>query len=160
MNRNHHPRFVNDQADLALIRSSFTGIYPLDNSALGKESYQRALDDPERFVLKPQREGGGNNFYGQQVRSKLLELSPEDRSAYILMDRIQPAPFKNVLVRNGEAVESSVVSELGVYGVYLADDQQEYVNRSAGHLLRTKMASNDEGGVATGFAVVDSPLLF
>jgi len=26
-----------------------------------------ALKDPERFVLKPQREGGGNNSYGKEV---------------------------------------------------------------------------------------------
>lgn len=27
-----------------------------------------ALDAPERFVLKPQREGGGNNLYGEDIR--------------------------------------------------------------------------------------------
>lgn len=27
-----------------------------------------ALDCPERFVLKPQREGGGNNLYGEDIR--------------------------------------------------------------------------------------------
>jgi len=25
------------------------------------------MKDPERFVLKPQREGGGNNVYGKEV---------------------------------------------------------------------------------------------
>lgn len=29
----------------------------------------------------------------------------------------------------------------------------------AGHLLRTKAATSDEGGVAAGFAVLDSPYL-
>eukprot|EP00897_Mesotaenium_endlicherianum_P003739 jgi/Mesen1/3393/ME000192S02564 len=33
------------------------------------------------------------------------------------------------------------------------------LNKEAGHLLRTKTASSDEGGVATGFAVLDSPYL-
>lgn len=27
-----------------------------------------ALDAPERFVMKPQREGGGNNLYGEDIR--------------------------------------------------------------------------------------------
>ena len=27
-----------------------------------------AMEDPERFVLKPQREGGGNNVYGEEIR--------------------------------------------------------------------------------------------
>jgi hypothetical protein len=32
-------------------------------------------------------------------------------------------------------------------------------NRNAGHLVRTKASSSNEGGVAAGFAVLDSPLL-
>ena len=28
---------------------------------------EMAIRDPERFVLKPQREGGGNNVYGKEV---------------------------------------------------------------------------------------------
>jgi glutathione synthase len=33
------------------------------------------------------------------------------------------------------------------------------LNRQAGHLLRTKSADSDEGGVAAGYAVLDSPFL-
>lgn len=33
------------------------------------------------------------------------------------------------------------------------------MNESVGHLLRTKLASSNEGGVAAGFAVLSSPLL-
>lgn len=34
----------------------------------GDNAICMALDDPERFVLKPQREGGGNNLYGEDIR--------------------------------------------------------------------------------------------
>lgn len=33
------------------------------------------------------------------------------------------------------------------------------LNKEAGHLLRTKISNSDEGGVAAGFAVLDSPYL-
>jgi hypothetical protein len=33
------------------------------------------------------------------------------------------------------------------------------LNENAGHLVRTKTSSSNEGGVAAGFAVLDSPLL-
>ena len=33
------------------------------------------------------------------------------------------------------------------------------LNEDAGHLLRTKGATVDEGGVAAGYAHIDSPLL-
>lgn len=31
-----------------------------------------ALDAPDKFVLKPQREGGGNNLYGEDIRCVIL----------------------------------------------------------------------------------------
>lgn len=34
------------------------------------------------------------------------------------------------------------------------------LNERAGHLLRTKVASVDDGGVAAGVAVLDSPYLY
>jgi len=33
------------------------------------------------------------------------------------------------------------------------------MNKQSGYLMRTKMSSSDEGGVAAGFAVLDSPYL-
>jgi hypothetical protein len=36
---------------------------------------------------------------------------------------------------------------------------QVMINEEVGHLVRTKTSSSDEGGVAAGFAVLDSPLL-
>ena len=47
-----------------------------------------AAAEPERFVLKPQREGGGNNLYGEELRAKLA--TSEGLAAYILMQRIRP----------------------------------------------------------------------
>ena len=28
----------------------------------------QAMNDPDRYVVKPQREGGGNNVYGNDIR--------------------------------------------------------------------------------------------
>jgi len=33
-----------------------------------------AITHPERYVLKPQREGGGNNLYGDELAAKLREV--------------------------------------------------------------------------------------
>ena len=63
------------------------------------------------------------------------------------------------MARAGEAVEMDTLSELGIYGTFVRKDASVLINRAAGHLLRTKAASSDEGGVAAGFAVLDSPLL-
>ncbi|BGP18187.1 hypothetical protein JCM10213_009031 [Rhodosporidiobolus nylandii] len=174
-------RFVPDAAEADKLRASFTDLYPLDNSPQGVEALRLAQTEPERFVLKPQREGGGNNIYRTDIPPFLSSLAAEDearglaegepkgREGYILMSLIEPPRGREqVLVRAGEAEgkRAEVVSELGVYGVVLlregggeGGEVEVVVNETCGHLLRTKGIDSDEGGVAVGFSVIDSPLL-
>ena len=166
---------------LAQLRASWSELYPLDpHSELGKQGYQLAMQQPQRFVLKPQREGGGNNIYKHDIPSALQEMAKRDekskastteREGYILMSLIQPpAGVGNLLVKagagahKGAVLAPDVVSELGIYGTCLFGKTQEGVieiplNAQGGHLLRTKGRDSDEGGVAVGFSVIDSPYL-
>ncbi|OQR95848.1 hypothetical protein ACHHYP_00022 [Achlya hypogyna] len=115
--------------------------------------------NPQGYVLKPQREGGGNNFYGQEVVDQMDKMTPEELESYILMDRIVPQETPAILVRNAQAVAGATISELGMYSVSLFVHGKAIVNEHAGHLLRTKLSSTNEGGVAAGFAVLSSPFL-
>ena len=109
--------------------------------------------------MKPQREGGGHNFFGAELADALSTLSREQRSAFILMQRILPARRPAVLVRDGQATVGPAVSELGVYSTLLVSRSGKLLrNQAAGHLVRTKLDGVDEGGVAAGFAVLSSPL--
>lgn len=101
----------------------------------------------------------GNNIYGKDIQEALKTLTAEQRNAYILMDIIRPPITKNVLLRKGQLQRADVVSELGVYGIYLHDGHKVIRNDNGGHLLRTKGVESNEGGVAAGFAVIDSLLL-
>ena len=107
-----------------------------------------AMKRPERYVLKPQREGGGNvhyfmlihsvkyniiynkfvyfdllfvgnNHFGEEIRNILADVKDSaERSAYVLMDRIYPAPIKNYALRSDcEPVYGMMVSELGILGI-------------------------------------------
>ena len=58
------------------------------------------------------------------------------------------------------ATELETLSELGVYGGYLRVGDDVVMNQHGGHLLRTKAATSDEGGVAAGYAVLDAPWLY
>ena len=63
-------------------------------TAEGDKAFDMAMADPERFVLKPQREGGGNNVYGEDIKPFLQKIKDSaERSAYILMDRIHPPKY-------------------------------------------------------------------
>ncbi|KAG0745939.1 hypothetical protein G6F57_012001 [Rhizopus arrhizus] len=151
-------RYVTKEAAEEM-RACFAGLYPLDESKEGIAAYEMALEKSDALVMKPQREGGGHNIYGQDILEALKKLSPKERNAYILMDLIRSPPLNNLMIREGKVIEGEVVSELGVYGIYLNDGQDEIVNYAGGHLLRTKAITTREGGVAAGFAVIDSPLL-
>ena len=119
------------------------------------------------YVLKPQREGGGNNIYGTKIPSFLKSLGNESQKhrSYILMELVKPPPSQNSILRNGQVASGQVIGELGVYGVCLWRNSDEEVqprileNWEAGHLLRTKGSESEEGGVAAGFGAVDSVCL-
>jgi glutathione synthase len=102
-----------------LLRNCFTGIYSLDKGTVGDENIKMAIIEPHNYVLKPQREGGGNNYYGDNVKIKLSSMNRDEASAYILMDRIVAPPYRNVLLRDGNVIEADVVSELGIYGIWI-----------------------------------------
>ena len=75
------------------------------------------------------------------------------------MDLISPPSFQNIIVRKGIYHQGPVISELGIYGVFVTDGQIVHMNEACGHLLRTKSVRSKEGGVAAGFGGLDSPLL-
>ena len=66
---------------------------------------------------------------------------------------------RSLLLREGQVLEVDSLSELGIYGTFVRRGDKAILNREAGHLVRTKAATSDEGGVAAGFAVLDSPFL-
>ena len=150
------------QEDLKKLMSTFVSIYPLDDSEEGKIAQKLAFEVPERFVLKPQREGGGNNIYKEEIPSFLEKLDKSDWGAYILMELINPPSYKNKIIRNNEVYNENIISELGVFGSILFNEAngEIYTNKNAGWLLRSKFSSSNEGGVAAGFGCVDNIYLY
>ncbi|XP_059177237.1 glutathione synthetase-like [Physella acuta] len=152
-------KFIPDPHVVKIIRATFADLYTLDFVPEGDEAVKKALSTPDKFVLKPQREGGGHNLYSEAITQFLTQHSSE-REAYILMQRIFPWQQKNYLVKTGVPFElSTVVSELGIYGVYIGSEEEEVVNYECGHMMRTKISGTDEGGIVAGFAVLDTPLI-
>lgn len=170
----HMTRFLSQQSSyLDRVLQTFTNIYPLDATPAGQYAIRLAIN-PEtaaKYVLKPQREGGGNNIYGAKIPLFLQSLGNDERKwqAHILMELIEPPAVKNLIFRNGKVGASEVVGELGIFGVCLWDSKptqghemaevQILNNFEAGWLLRTKGRESEEGGVAAGFGVIDSVCL-
>lgn len=156
-------KFVSDSSHRDQLQESFVKIYPLDDSEEGQQAQKLALDPEQakRFVLKPQREGGGNNIYKDDIPGFLNSLPKKEWEAYILMELINPQTYSNQIIRNSEVYHEEILLELGVFGTILFNEQlgEIYHNENAGFLLRLKFSSSNEGGVAAGFGCVDSVAL-
>jgi glutathione synthase len=105
-----------------------------------KIAMNNAIVDGNNWVLKPQREGGGNNMYGEAVGEYLsANRNTSVLSAYVLMRRIFPVVQKSAFLRGGNLQILPSVSEYGTYGVFLGDGSgAPIVNEYAGYLVRTK----------------------
>jgi len=168
--------------EAARIRTAFAGLYSLGADANDEDmaAVKEVLfkDGRSQYVLKPQREGGGYNYYGDDLAAKLkqnctvttdgksdddeadVELSPT-LSEFILMERLFPPQQRAILLRNGQVEGTGMtISELGCFGTIVASGEGHVIhNQYAGFLLRTKFSGVDEGGVASGFATLSSPYL-
>ncbi|CAH1108389.1 unnamed protein product [Psylliodes chrysocephalus] len=155
--------FITDKDSIKAIKDVYVGIHGLEFDECGEHAINLALTNPEKYVLKPQREGGGNNIYGIEIKEYINKMKDsQERTAWILMERIFPPITKGYIVRPGEPVPptiSEVVSEFGMYGVIIGDSKKIISNRQVGHMLRTKTATANEGGVASGLGALDSPYL-
>jgi len=144
------------------LESTFCKIYPLDGSNQGQTAKKLAFEHPENYVLKPQREGGGNNVYKEDIPGFLKSIPESQWAGYILMELIHPPLEKNILLRDGQLFNDGIVSELGIYNASLLDESTGKIisNSYGGHLLRSKISSSNEGGVAAGYGCVDSLYLY
>ena len=166
--------FLPNHSDATLdnLRSTFAPQYSLSSTdpAVQAEGIKLALDraTAANHVLKPQREGGGNNIYRTNIPPFLKSIPESEWKQYILMELIHPPEqaHNTVLRSDGAVFMSDVISELGIFGTCLwktapGVKQPEVMhNTEGGYLMRTKAKDSDEGGVAAGFSSLDSLILY
>ncbi|GMH86079.1 hypothetical protein TrST_g2005 [Triparma strigata] len=120
----------------------------------------QSAEENTSFVLKPQREGGGNNVYGDDVLGHLKALKEEERDGWVLMETIVAEKFNNTLVKEGKVAYAGVCSaEIGIFGVTCFDSEgSDRIDDEGkqGYICRCKREGVDEGGVAAGFAFLSS----
>jgi glutathione synthase len=169
----------NDAEKINAVKSVFAEFFKLDN----EKNMDRVLTNPENYVLKPQREGGGNNYYKAEIReilSKIRELEKDSNSVenqnsdhkfkrelYVVMELLRPAISKNFLIspklqmiakQSGKEclTKINITNELGIYGVLVKNGPVTVLNESSGYCLRSKPAEDDEAGVMCGSGALDS----
>lgn len=146
---------VRSESHVSQLMETFTGIYALSNPDHA-EFIADAIKNPQGYVLKPQREGGGNLIFGEKMVQMLQDEKLSKSQQYILMKRICPRGTATVFVKDGVTDDSFGVSELGIFGTFVGNGQNVFLSECAGYLLRTKKEGVEDGGVASGVAVLDS----
>ncbi|KAF7993853.1 hypothetical protein HCN44_011122 [Aphidius gifuensis] len=155
-------QFLNDE-EARQIQDVFVGLYSLELNEEGDKAVEMAMNEPEKYVLKPQREGGGNNIYGENVKTTLENIkNSQERSAFILMELIKAPVQKNYIISpdNKRPQLQDCLSELGIYGYIIGDYNEIKENQQIGHVIRTKPCDENEGGIIAGAGALDSPYLY
>lgn len=149
-------RFLSHEAGHPLL-DTFVSIYPMDTSPLGRRAREIALD-PELavdYVLKPCREGGGNNVFGNAIPEYLQSIPESVWHTYILMELITPILQPNVLISSSRVYDGPAVSELGIFGVCLWNQTSQGArvleNRDAGWSVKCKPIDVNEMSVVKGY---------
>eukprot|EP00967_Tisochrysis_lutea_P140321 scaffold256260_cov31-Tisochrysis_lutea.AAC.5 len=89
---------------LTLVKFALPSLPPTKSQREAAEAMRRAIIDPSGFVMKPQREGGGHNLFGEALRAALKQLTRAQRSAYILMQKIEPKASHSHLLAHGSSL--------------------------------------------------------
>uniref|UniRef100_A0A0N4Z8P3 Glutathione synthetase n=1 Tax=Parastrongyloides trichosuri TaxID=131310 RepID=A0A0N4Z8P3_PARTI len=154
-------KYIDDEDIVEKIYKSFAGLWPLgEGSEEEKKIINDAINNPDKYVLKPQTEGGGGNYFGDEITKLLKTLSQKELKCYILMEKLNPQVTNNYLVRpNQEVIKNEVVSELGIYGWLIVDKKNKFPVRNSpynSYMVRTKETTTNEGGICIGAACLDS----
>lgn len=113
-------KFIKSPKAIQSLRETFTGFHSLDFDEHGEQAVKMALENPEKYVLKSQRDGGGNNIFGEDIRDFFIRTKDNiDRAAWILMDRIFSPVVQGFLIQSERMGIVDLTSELGIYSVII-----------------------------------------
>jgi glutathione synthase len=97
------------ECNIDSVKDHFKGIWSLEDfktNADVQTIIQKAIENPHDYVMKPQKEGGGNNFFDEDIPkllNKMLENPDEagELLTYLIMERINPPSITFASLRAG-----------------------------------------------------------
>lgn len=138
------------QQAITLVKSCFVQMHP------GTWSPSMPSDSWSNYVLKPQREGGGNNIFSSSIPTHLDCI---DRTEYTVQRLILPSFEDNVLVSSDSSkLNTKCSAEFGFFGGMIVVDGAKTIvsNTFLGTLVRCKAEGQNEIGISSGFGYLSS----
>lgn len=152
-------KFIRDSDHIKKLFDLQVKFYSLETAEKIREAIKLVRENPASYVLKPQREGGGNNIFQDDIVPFLENLLSENVNFrnYQLTDYISGIEAENVLINESEVVRTVTTSEIGIYGAWLRHSNGKVLlNKPTGILVRTKANVTREGGVCSGGGVLSA----
>ncbi|MDR9828594.1 glutathione synthase [Vibrio sp. FNV 38] len=141
------------------VKSVLADMKPISSESI--EWFNHSADKQE-WVLKNQGEGGGHCVFGDHISATLASLDPKEYDAWALMQRLYPheRDTPTIAVRDGnQTLVNDLVSEIGLFTVHYQGEAVTEKNGYTGYLIRSKPASENEGGIHSGQGILDSLVL-
>ncbi|CAK1772500.1 glutathione synthase [Vibrio crassostreae] len=142
-----------------LVKSVLADMKPIGSEAI---EWFNTQADKQEWVLKNQGEGGGHCVFGDDISEQLSQLEPEEYDAWALMQRLYPheRDVPTIAVRDTQqTLVTDLVSEVGLFTAYFKGEPVTELDGYAGYLIRSKPASENEGGIHSGKGILDSLVL-
>lgn len=154
-----------EKSEAQLIQKYCFNVYCLDvrldkNASIVIADAQKNYNN---YVLKPNRDGGGNNFFDEEVKIQIDKMLMNENanalSAYILMEKIDAISFDAWFVNQRQCSKIKSNAEVGIFSCYLASESIIYVDEVCGSYCKTKNITANEAGIKAGNGVIDSCIL-
>ncbi|CAK1991911.1 glutathione synthase [Vibrio crassostreae] len=142
-----------------LVKSVLADMKPIGSEVI---EWFNTQADKQEWVLKNQGEGGGHCVFGDDISEQLSQLEPEEYDAWALMQRLYPheRDVPTIAVRDTQqTLVTDLVSEVGLFTAYYQGKPGTELDGYAGYLIRSKPASENEGGIHSGKGILDSLVL-
>ncbi|EGU31200.1 Glutathione synthetase [Vibrio ichthyoenteri ATCC 700023] len=139
-----------------LVKSVLAEMKPVSQSVI---EWFTTSANKDHWVLKNQGEGGGHCIFGDDIAAKLSQLDPREYDAWALMQRLYPheRDVPTIAVRDSQqTLISDLVSEIGLFTAHYQGKPVTELGGYAGYLIRSKPASENEGGIHSGKGILDS----
>ncbi|WP_114634498.1 glutathione synthase [Vibrio splendidus] len=159
MSASEYARWGLTLEEAELVKSVLADMKPITSESI---EWFNTQADKQEWVLKNQGEGGGHCVFGDDISEKLSQLKPEEYDAWALMQRLYPheRDVPTIAVRDTQqTLVTDLVSEVGLFTAYYQGKPVTELDGYAGYLIRSKPASENEGGIHSGKGILDSLVL-
>ena len=132
MHYNHNELIIND------ILRFFGGIYYLPDKSKEERNdlIEKIKASPDNYILKTNEEKTGENL--KQIINSVGEGDlPDELVNGIIVEKYNPPEHESIIIKDENSKIEKVISEYGIYGIILMNDNNLVINKSVSFLIKT-----------------------